>query len=442
MLNRNDDQLEAKKLMLLCVAAASLVVLLFLAVLYFHDSKNKPKPVAKEKKQEEASEPDIVVGRSNVVSEDLDFWDMYSTGEKKPIADLDDDVVSKKSKKNQEITERIIKNSEKKKDDDEDSSDSDVKAEKDAMDDGKHVKVVSSDGKAAWYDILSDVNKNTFNFSEYLTYDNGFLKYNSSDVKSYIGADVSSYQGTIDFEKVKKAGIDFIMIKGASRGYETGQITIDEKFVEYAQGATAAGIPMGVIISSQAINDVEAIEEANFIVAASNNINAKYPVAIELTEVKNDKARTDKLTPKERTEIVKKFCETVKSFGKTPIVCASRDFFITELNLSDLTDYDLWLKDEAVTADYMRVTHIEDEATPTDERDKNVVTSSDDRNKTSDKDEKTTDNNEELKEERPDYIGTDFPYDFKMWQYTEKGTVNGINNSVNLNLSFVNYAEK
>ena len=141
-------------------------------------------------------------------------------------------------------------------------------------------------------------------------------------------------------------------------GIVAQSISRKQGFVEYANGATTAGIPIGLFVNSQAITDVEAVEEANFAVAAAANYNVKYPIAIDLTEVTNDKARTDKLNNEERTAIVKKFCETVAGYGKTPAICASRDFLITKLNLTDLTDYDVWLKDEAVTADYMRVEHI------------------------------------------------------------------------------------
>ena len=46
------------------------------------------------------------------------------------------------------------------------------------------------------------------------------------------------------------------------------------------------------------------------------------------------------------------------------------------------------------------------------------------------------------KDEKPEYIGTDYPYEFAMWQYTNKGTINGIEGPVNVNMSFVNYAER
>lgn len=439
MLNRNDDQNEAKKMVLFCVAAASMVLLLFLAMLYMHESKQVTKHVVKEQVEEAPLEEEVEVGKSNIVSEDLDFWDMYDKDE---YTDDEEDEVEEKKTINKKSSNAFNSSTKRKaftEDDDEsinESMNSRSSKDKEDMDDGKHIKVTSRDGKAEWFEILEDLKKNSYKFDEYLTYDNGYLKYSSSDVKSYNGIDISSKLGVIDFAKVKNAGVDFIMIKVAARGYESGQVTIDERFVEYANGATTAGIPIGLFVNSQAITDVEAVEEANFAVAAAANYNVKYPIAIDLTEVTNDKARTDKLNNEERTAIVKKFCETVAGYGKTPAICASRDFLITKLNLADLTDYDVWLKDEAVTADYMRVEHISGDDEDDEDDDKSSSSSSSSTSK------RTTSSSSEMEENKLDYVGTDYPYLFKLWKYTEKGSINGIESPVNMDMSFVNYAER
>ena len=442
MLNRNDDQNEAKKMVLFCVAAASMVLLLFLAMLYMHESKQVTKHVVKEQVEEAPLEEEVEVGKSNIVSEDLDFWDMYDEDK---YTDNEEDDEAEEERTTKRKSSNAFNSSTKRKsytdDDDElvsESMNSRNNKDKEDMDDGKHIKVISRDGKAEWFEILEDLKKNNYKFDEYLTYDNSYLKYSSSDIKSFNGIDISSKLGVIDFTKVKNAGVDFIMIKVAARGYESGQVTIDERFVEYANGATAAGIPIGLYVNSQAITDVEAVEEANFAVAAAANYNVKYPIAIDLTEVTNDKARTDKLTNTERTAIVKKFCETVAGYGKTPAICASRDFLISKLDLLDLTDYDVWLKDEAVTADYMRVEHI----SGGDEDDDDDTSSSSSSSSSSSTSKRATSSSSEIEEDRPEYLGTDYPYLFKLWKYTEKGSINGIESPVNMDMSFVNYAER
>ena len=513
MLNRNDDRNEEKRMVLFCLAAASMVLLLFLVSLYMHDSKKtaakkalvKQEEAAKAAEDKEKAEEfeDLEVGKSNIVSSDLDFWDMYDDGYKQPIEDIPDDYYddddndgnndgnkinsndrgSKKpsNSSSSESEDEIIKrradeiaserkssssSSSSKYSDDEymGRSSSSRTKDKENMDDGEHIKVVGIDGKAAWYEILEDVRKNKYDFENYLVYDNGMLKYSSPDLKSLTGIDISNNQGTIDFNRVKRAGIDFVMIKVASRGYESGQILIDDKFVEYANGAYQAGLPIGAYITSQAVTDVEAVEEANYAIAAANNYNVRYPIAIDLSVVPNDTARTDKLTSSERTKIVKKFCETVKAYGKTPAICASRDYLIANLNLEDLNGIDIWLKDEAVTADYMRIEYLgnDDDDENNDNNGNNDGNNNGNNNydsssnrsssssssrsssssSSSSRRSSSSSSNSANREERPDYIGTDYPYNFVLWQCTKKGTVNGIDGPVSINLSFVNYDER
>ena len=446
MLNQNDDQNEAKKLMLMCVLAASVVLLMFLVILYMHEEKKPKKHATKIVTENNTEEKEIEIKKSNLVSSDLDFWDMYEdTKEENVIIDDSKDESDSDSKNSSSSSDKKINQSKssssdktKNRDDSDEESSMNIKKNKDKMDDGKHIKVTGPDGKAQWFEILDDVKKNSFDFENYLTYDNGLLKYEAGDIKSIVGIDVSSRQGIIDFSKVKNAGVDFVMIKVASRGYETGQINIDEKFVEYANAAVASGLSIGAYVSSQAITDVEAVEEANYAVAAANNYNVKYPIAIDFTSANSQSQRTDRLTSEERTAIVKKFCETVKSYGKIPAIRATRDFLITELDLTELSDYDIWLKDEAVTADYMKFEYIEDNDSSSSSSSSSAKSSSSSKLSKSE----STDSDSSTEDEKPEYIGTDYPYEFAMWQYTNKGTINGIEGPVNVNMSFVNYAER
>ena len=103
--------------------------------------------------------------------------------------------------------------------------------------------------------------------------------------------------------------------------------------------------------------------------------------------------------------------------------------------MTELSDYDIWLKDEAVTADYMKFEYIED-------NESSSKSSSSSSSSSSLKSSKSTESDSTTEDEKPEYIGTDYPYEFAMWQYTNKGTINGIEGPVNVNMSFVNYAER
>lgn len=410
MINRNDDSNELKKMVLLCLAAASCVLLVFLALIYSNEAKQQKK-TAKVVNKEVDSEPveeDLEIGKKNLVSEDLDFWEMYDDGY--PYKESDEETLEDTSINPKDIADSISKKiSDKKKAKEDDINDTNQAADSmnfddskaDEMDDGKHIRVISETGSANWIDIIEDMPENKYDFKKYLKSNEGDIVYSDEDMPTKAGITISKDQGTIDFEKVKKAGIDFAMIKIGSRGYSKGDISMDEKFVEYANGFKGAGISIGGYFYSMAITDVEAVEEANYAVAACLNYGIKYPIAIEMDVIKNESYRTNKLTNKERTTVVKTFCDTVKDYGFTPVIYADRDYLLSKLNLLDLKDYDFWIKDTAKVS------------------------------KTA-----SEDNSDEVK---ISVSGTDYPYKFEMWQYSKEGNINGIDGKVNLNMSFVNY---
>lgn len=198
---------------------------------------------------------------------------------------------------------------------------------------------------------------------------------------SRIGIDVSYFQDNIDWSKVKNAGIDFVMLRMGFRGYsEEGKLVVDEKFHQYMKEAQAAGLDTGVYFFSQAVNEEEAKEEAEFVHQECKDYKLTCPVAFDTEKIKGDTARTDQLKPEEFTDITIAFCEKIKEYGYEPIIYANAKWLTTKLQLERLTDYPVWY------ADYQK--------TPL------------------------------------------YPYPFEMWQYTETGQIDGIEGNVDLNIWF------
>ncbi len=407
-----DDNRSYKKTVAMCVAAASLVILLFLVVLYVNTEPKKTAVKPPETKEEER-EDDFLSDSHNITSSELEFWEdakkesrtakadpKEDEGELTPYKDPDSE--SEEGSSSDKDTDKE-KDKDKDDDSDDDSSSSTPKKKRDEGEEGEgslnkdskddapkdkenYLAVEGYNGKKTYYEILSDVPKNDYDFESNLIHENGMVSYKDSKREGIKGVDLSKYNGTVDFAKLKDAGVRFAMLRLGSRGYGTGTITLDEKFVEYAQNAQLAGIQTGAYFYSQAISEAEAIEEANYIVGAVSGFNIKYPIAIDIETVSGDEARTDKLTSKERTAVVKTFCDTVKGYGYKPVVYATRDMIITGLDLVELGDYDIWLSDENVP--------------------------------------------------------TDFPYKFTMWQYNKKGRIDGIDQDIDLDISFINYEQK
>ena len=393
-----EDRNSYQKTVAMCVAAASLVVLLFLVILYVNSDKGttSSRPVSDTAAEEtEEKEDDILKESHNITSDELEFWNdapkdklaqKEEEGELTPYKDPQED--DKDMATDSSSTENNGGGDEKKKDgvnDTEESLNKEATGDKE-YDKDNYYAIEDDNGKKTYYEIIKDMPRNDYNLENNLINENGLLTYKDSKRESVKGVDLSKYNGTVDFTKLKEAGVGFAMLRLASRGYGSGKISLDEKFVEYAQNAQVAGIQIGAFFYSQAVNENEAVEEANYIVGAISGFNVKYPVAIDIERVSGDEARTDKLTNKERTSIVKMFCDTVKGYGYKPIIYASSEMLVGGLDLKELQDYDVWLADEK--------------------------------------------------------IPTEYPYRFGMWQYNTKGHIDGITGDIDLDISFIDYERK
>ncbi len=197
---------------------------------------------------------------------------------------------------------------------------------------------------------------------------------------STFGIDVSKHNGTIDWNAVKSSGVDYVIIRCAYRGSSTGALIEDPKFHTNIKGATAAGLKVGIYVFSQAVNEVEAVQEASLAVSLAKNYHLTYPIFIDTEE---SGGRADKIDVATRTAVVNAFCQTVKNSGYKAGIYASKSWYEKMLNMSGLNQYTLWLAQYAAA---------------------------------------------------PTYKGR-----YDMWQYSCKGTINGIKGKVDLNMSYLGY---
>lgn len=192
----------------------------------------------------------------------------------------------------------------------------------------------------------------------------------------YKGIDVSKYQGTIDWTKVKKAGIDFVMVRA---GYGREYSQVDPKFATNIKGAQAAGIETGVYWYSYATSTSAALQEAKVCYDTIKGYKLSYPVAFDIED-----PTQMKLTATQISNIIKVFCDYLESKKYYVCIYSFASMLNTKMNASVLSSYDIW------------VAHIN-----------------------------TT---------KPAYSGK-----YGMWQYSHTGKVNGISGNVDLDYSYKNY---
>ena len=194
-----------------------------------------------------------------------------------------------------------------------------------------------------------------------------------------VGIDVSKWNGIIDWDKVKNAGVQFAIVRAGYRGSVTGSLVEDPQFVANMKGAAAAGIPVGVYFFTQATDEKEAVEEASAVLELIRDFQLSYPVFID-TEGAGGNGRADGLGAETRTLVCEAFCRTVENAGYTAGVYASRNWYNNNLQTARLENYHIWL------AEYRSV---------------------------------------------PLYQGY-----YKTWQYTSKGKVDGIEGRVDMNITY------
>lgn len=212
--------------------------------------------------------------------------------------------------------------------------------------------------------------------------ENGELQYvENGEVVSHKGIDVSRYQGTIDWKKVADSGVEFAFVRVGVRGYGTeGKLTLDEKYKTNIEGASKAGIKVGVYFFSQAITEEEAKEEADLVIDAIDGLNVTYPIVYDVEKTGAKEGRMNQLTVEERTRMAHVFIDRIKEAGYTPMIYANMEMWSILINMSEFEDVDKWY------AYYSPVVY--------------------------------------------------FPYEYAIWQYSDTGTVPGITGDVDLNISF------
>lgn len=169
--------------------------------------------------------------------------------------------------------------------------------------------------------------------------------------RSKVGIDVSKWNGNIDWDKVRGAGVEFAIVRAGYRGSVTGSLVEDPRFAENMKGASASGVPVGVYFFTQAVNEVEAVEEASAVIRLVREYDLEYPVFID-TEGAGGKGRADGLDPETRTLVCEAFCQTVENAGYTAGIYASRSWFNNNLYMDRLDRYFIWLAEYRSTPLY------------------------------------------------------------------------------------------
>lgn len=189
------------------------------------------------------------------------------------------------------------------------------------------------------------------------------------------GIDVSKWQGSINWQEAKNDGVEFAIIREGYGKKDPKQV--DKLFHRNIQEAQKVGLPVGVYHYSYADSVSDAKAEAEFCLENIQGYKLEYPVVFDLED------RTQlALTNRQRTDIVKAFCNEIEASGYYAMLYTNLNWYKNYLYSEELKKYDLWLAQWSVA----------EPSVPCG-----------------------------------------------IWQYSDKGTIDGISGNVDLNISYKDY---
>lgn len=235
----------------------------------------------------------------------------------------------------------------------------------------------------AMEEVMVEDNLVNHNYNlENLKWNDQYVTYSDDNYDSVLGIDVSYHQGVIDWKKVKDAGVKFAFIRVGYRGYEYGVVNKDETFDYNIQQAKENGIKVGVYFYSQAISTDEAREEVDFVLDAIKDYEIDLPIVFDMEEEgPAGVGRVKVLKADEKTKIAVTWMHRVRNAGYEPMYYGSSQLLRRYFMMEYLTEFPLWLAEYGV---------------------------------------------------KPN-----FDYDFKLWQYSASGQIDGIEKLVDLDILFV-----
>lgn len=153
-----------------------------------------------------------------------------------------------------------------------------------------------------------------------------------------IGIDVSSWQGEIDFEKIKNAGVEFIIVRvGGTKG-TNGAYFLDKQFKRNMEEANQYGIDVGIYFYSYSDSLEGAKKDAEWVIEQIRDYKVTLPIAFDWEEWAyfNDY----NMSFFGLTHMADVFLSTIEASGYKGMLYSSK-LYLEKVWLE--TDYDIWL---------------------------------------------------------------------------------------------------
>ncbi len=187
------------------------------------------------------------------------------------------------------------------------------------------------------------------------------LKYyfdNNGYLKSKVGIDISVWNEIVNWNEIKKAGIDFVIIRSSGSYASNGKLYKDSKFDSHIRGALNAGLQVGIYHYSQAITRDEAILEARYVDSIIRPYKSKLtlPVAFDrelYSESNGYYGRTYKIGKEKDAEVSLAFLDEITRLGYKGSFYSYTSYLNNQINMNKISPkYPVWVAQYNYKCDY------------------------------------------------------------------------------------------
>jgi GH25 family lysozyme M1 (1,4-beta-N-acetylmuramidase) len=157
--------------------------------------------------------------------------------------------------------------------------------------------------------------------------------------KTMVGIDVSRWQETIDFQKVKDAGAEFVIMRIGIQSDIDAEISKDVYYDRYLKDAKDAGLKVGVYVFTSSINEEMARENAKETIKYLNGVELDFPVAYDFENWSDIKSYNMNLHDLESS--INTFRDELKKAGYDTMLYSSKWYL--EHVWPNEDEYPVWL---------------------------------------------------------------------------------------------------
>lgn len=197
---------------------------------------------------------------------------------------------------------------------------------------------VDSSGNASTtnFNLVVKNKSNSSSGSSYINYSDVVSKHKNEN--TMIGLDVSRWQGDINFQAVKDAGVEFVFVRVGSQRGVGGEYYIDPKFHQNIKGFNEVGIPVGIYFYSYADSVKSAKAEAKWVVEQLKGYKVDLPVVFDWENWSF--FQEFGVSFYNLTEIAKSYLGVVEDAGYEGMLYSSKNYLE---NVWYKTKYPVWL---------------------------------------------------------------------------------------------------